>query len=293
MEKTWQTSLDISSQWVPSLEWCFYRAFYLMCSFFLITLQHLLTFSLQNGEVQSVEEAQNRLSFLAQNKKLWSQQMYLDVGAGGIYLKDVQSQVRAGASQWMMKRFKCAQLWNTTHICIHNDHQFYLPLQDELESYAFRSIFRCEAVNTEKHFPSLLMLVCQGEDQKKPDIHFFNCETVKVSADGARSFPKCCPGWVIGSICIRFYQWCHLHVVILNRQSKSATKSRWQFRLPPPARVSCPLMTGTVTVIITHPQKCISRHGFNGRACFCVHNHIAWVEFNWQPQKGNSDPHPI
>ncbi|CAI5659254.1 unnamed protein product [Oreochromis niloticus] len=104
---------------------------------------HLLTFSLQNGEVQSVEEAQNRLSFLAQNKKLWSQQMYLDVGAGGIYLRDVQS-------------------------------------QDELESYAFRSIFRCEALNTEKHFPSLLMLVCQGADQKKPDIHFFNCETVKA-----------------------------------------------------------------------------------------------------------------
>ncbi|XP_005939610.1 epidermal growth factor receptor kinase substrate 8-like protein 1 [Haplochromis burtoni] len=104
---------------------------------------HLLTFSLQNGEVRNVEEAQNRLSFLAQNKKLWSQQMYLDVGAGGIYLRDVQS-------------------------------------QDELESYAFRSIFRCEAVNTEKHFPSLLMLVCQGEDQKKPDIHFFNCETVKA-----------------------------------------------------------------------------------------------------------------
>uniref|UniRef100_A0A3Q4G6Q8 Uncharacterized protein n=1 Tax=Neolamprologus brichardi TaxID=32507 RepID=A0A3Q4G6Q8_NEOBR len=124
-----------------------------MCSFFLIALQHLLTFSLQNGEVQSVEEAQNRLSFLAQNKKLWSQQMYLDVGTGGIYLRDVQS-------------------------------------QDELESYAFRSIFRCQAVNTEKHFPSLLMLVCQGDDQKKPDIHFFNCETVKVSADGARSFPK-------------------------------------------------------------------------------------------------------
>ncbi|XP_005721660.1 epidermal growth factor receptor kinase substrate 8-like protein 1 [Pundamilia nyererei] len=104
---------------------------------------HLLTFSLQNGEVRNVEEAQNRLSSLAQNKKLWSQQMYLDVGAGGIYLRDVQS-------------------------------------QDELESYAFRSIFRCEAVNTEKHFPSLLMLVCQGEDQKKPDIHFFNCETVKA-----------------------------------------------------------------------------------------------------------------
>uniref|UniRef100_A0A3Q0QQD6 EPS8 signaling adaptor L1b n=1 Tax=Amphilophus citrinellus TaxID=61819 RepID=A0A3Q0QQD6_AMPCI len=81
-----------------------------------------------------VEEAQNRLSFLAQNKKLWSQQMLLDVG-------------------------------------------FHLLMQDELESYTFRSIYRCEAINTEKHFPSLLMLVCQSADQKKPDIHFFNCET--------------------------------------------------------------------------------------------------------------------
>lgn len=56
--------------------------------------QHLLTFSLQDGDVQGVEEAQARLSFLAQNKKLWSQQMFLDVGAEAIYLRDIQSQVR-------------------------------------------------------------------------------------------------------------------------------------------------------------------------------------------------------
>ena len=54
-------------------------------------------------------------------------------------------------------------------------------MQDELEIYSFRSIHRCDAINTEKHFPSLLLLVCQSEDQKKPDILFFNCETVKVS----------------------------------------------------------------------------------------------------------------
>lgn len=106
-------------------------------------VEHLLTFSLQDGDVQGVEEAQARLSFLAQNKKLWSQQMFLDVGADAIYLRDVQS-------------------------------------QDELESYVFKSIFRCDAVNTEKLFPSLLLLVCQSADQTKPDIHFFNCETVKA-----------------------------------------------------------------------------------------------------------------
>ncbi|XP_038592571.1 epidermal growth factor receptor kinase substrate 8-like protein 1 isoform X1 [Micropterus salmoides] len=106
-------------------------------------VSHLLTFSLQDGDVQGVEEAKSRLSFLAQNKKLWIQQMYLDVGAAAIHLRDIQS-------------------------------------QDELEKYSFKSIHRCDAINTEKHFPSLLLLVCQGVDQKKPDIHFFNCETVKA-----------------------------------------------------------------------------------------------------------------
>ncbi|KAK2820214.1 hypothetical protein Q5P01_023173 [Channa striata] len=104
-------------------------------------VNHLLTFSLQDEDVQSVEEAQARLSLLAQNKKLWIQQMYLDIGAEAIHLRDIQS-------------------------------------QDELEKYSFKSIYRCNAIDTVKHFPSLLMLICQSADQKKPDIHFFNCEAV-------------------------------------------------------------------------------------------------------------------
>ncbi|XP_051274606.1 epidermal growth factor receptor kinase substrate 8-like protein 1 isoform X1 [Dicentrarchus labrax] len=106
-------------------------------------VNHLLTFSLQDGDVQSVEEAQSRLFFLAQSKKLWSQQMFLEVGTEAIHLRDTQS-------------------------------------QDELENYSFKSIYRCDAINTEKYFSSLLLLVCQGVDQKKPDIHFFNCESVKA-----------------------------------------------------------------------------------------------------------------
>lgn len=60
-------------------------------------LQHLLTFSLQDGDVQGVEEAQARLSFLAQSKKLWSQQMFLVIGAEAVHLQDVQTQVRTDA----------------------------------------------------------------------------------------------------------------------------------------------------------------------------------------------------
>lgn len=63
----------------------------------------------------------------------------------------------------------------------HSNFLFHPLMQDELENYSFKSIYRCDAVNTEKHFPSLLLLVCQSVEQKKPDIHFFNCETVKVS----------------------------------------------------------------------------------------------------------------
>lgn len=106
-------------------------------------ITHLLTLSLQDGDVHSVEEAYACLSSLAESKKLWSQQMYLDVGTEAVHLRDIQS-------------------------------------QDELERYAFKSIYRCNAINTEKHFPSLLLLVCQGADQKKQDIHFFNCEIVKA-----------------------------------------------------------------------------------------------------------------
>ncbi|XP_070401648.1 epidermal growth factor receptor kinase substrate 8-like protein 1 isoform X2 [Nothobranchius furzeri] len=120
-------------------------------------VDHLLTFSLQKNDVQSVEEAQTRLSFLAENKKLWSQKMFLDVGRDSILLRDIKS-------------------------------------QDELEKYTFEAIYRCQAISTEKHFPSLLLLVCQSSDQKKPDIHFFSCETVKaekVCDDISRAVSSC------------------------------------------------------------------------------------------------------
>ncbi|XP_076008344.1 epidermal growth factor receptor kinase substrate 8-like protein 1 [Genypterus blacodes] len=105
-------------------------------------VNHLLTFSLQDGDVQTVEEAQARLTALAQHKKLWIQQMFLDVAPDALRLRDVQR-------------------------------------QDELEKYSLKSIHRCDAIETEL-FPSLLLLVCQSTNQKKPDIHFFSCEVVKA-----------------------------------------------------------------------------------------------------------------
>lgn len=70
--------------------------------------------------MRSVEEAQARLSFLAENKKLWSQQMHLDVGAEAIHLRDVNSQVMPDSpvGLWDMKiRFKHVQV-STIFTCI-------------------------------------------------------------------------------------------------------------------------------------------------------------------------------
>ncbi|XP_077358755.1 epidermal growth factor receptor kinase substrate 8-like protein 1 isoform X3 [Festucalex cinctus] len=102
-------------------------------------VKHLITFSLQKGDVTTVEEAQSRLLLLARNKTIWSQQMLLDVGSDAVYLRDIQT-------------------------------------KEELENYSFNSIFRCESINSEELFPSLLLLVCQSAHEKKPDILFFNCE---------------------------------------------------------------------------------------------------------------------
>ncbi|KAM6951136.1 epidermal growth factor receptor kinase substrate 8-like protein 1 [Aplochiton taeniatus] len=106
-------------------------------------IDHLVTFSLQGGEVRSVEEAQSRFSAMARSDRLWSQQIVLEVGPQAVQLRDRQS-------------------------------------QDELERYPLLSIHRCDAVHTEKRFLSLLMLVCQSDAQKKPDVLYFNCETVKA-----------------------------------------------------------------------------------------------------------------
>ncbi|KAJ8364246.1 hypothetical protein SKAU_G00130770 [Synaphobranchus kaupii] len=106
-------------------------------------VNHLVTFSLQGGEVRSVEEALSRLSHLGRTDRLWSQEMLVEVSTEAVRLRDAQN-------------------------------------QEELEALHVSTIHRCDAILTEKQFPPLLLLVCQNVPQKKPDIHFFSCETVGV-----------------------------------------------------------------------------------------------------------------
>ncbi|KAG7264991.1 hypothetical protein CRUP_017151 [Coryphaenoides rupestris] len=113
---------------------------------FISWTEHLLTFSLQNGEVQGVEEALARLSHLAKADKLWSQCMVLEVAPEALRLLDIQT-------------------------------------KEELESYPVESVYRCDPIFSVKEFPSLLLLVCRSSDQEKPDILFFSCETAKQISD--------------------------------------------------------------------------------------------------------------
>ncbi|XP_064178282.1 epidermal growth factor receptor kinase substrate 8-like protein 1 isoform X1 [Anguilla rostrata] len=106
-------------------------------------VNHLVTFSLQSGEVRSVEEALSRLSNLGRTDRLWSQEMLVEVSPEVVRLRDAQN-------------------------------------QEELEAFHVSTIHRCDAIHTEKQFPPLLLLVCQTLLQRKPDIHFFSCETVGV-----------------------------------------------------------------------------------------------------------------
>lgn len=120
---------------------------------------------------------------------------------------------------------------------------FHPLMQDELEIYSFKSIYRCDAINTDKHFPSLLLLVCQSADQKKPDIHFFNCETVKVSNDTGASFSESDSECVSSesSARVQVLQVMPLSDSHSHRQSKSVTTSHTRFRVPPTAEVKSAL----------------------------------------------------
>ncbi|MBN3300541.1 ES8L1 protein, partial [Amia calva] len=50
---------------------------------------------------------------------------------------------------------------------------------DELEEYPLSCVQRCEAVLSERRYPSLLLLLCQEPSQKQPEVHIFNCQHLR------------------------------------------------------------------------------------------------------------------
>ncbi|KPP69457.1 epidermal growth factor receptor kinase substrate 8-like protein 1-like, partial [Scleropages formosus] len=162
--------------------------------------QHLVTFSLQEDEVRDVEEALSRLSHLAHTDRLWSQQMLVEVSWDAVRLRDAQNQLlpldpnsmqtelirtHNQAHSSGVVRFHHYPMGhrNTTipYSCPGTRGWGHLRVKrDELEVYPVSSIHRCDAILTEKQFPSLLLLVCQSGAQKKPDILFFSCENERA-----------------------------------------------------------------------------------------------------------------
>lgn len=196
--------------------------------------------------------------------------MFLDVGTEAIHLRDVQSQVRTDA-WWSMGPVNCDWMRMTFIFPCIMTFLFHLLMQDELENYSFKSIYRCDAINTEKHFSSLLLLICQSADQTKPDIHFFNCETVKVSNHTGVSFPSVlsgsvCPFWIVSPV--QVLQVMPLPVTYSCRQSRSVTTSHMQFRILPKAGLRSSLTpSGTVNVMVTNSTAC----GKQVRSLLCVY----------------------
>ncbi|XP_077170019.1 epidermal growth factor receptor kinase substrate 8-like protein 1 isoform X2 [Paroedura picta] len=105
-------------------------------------VNHLVTFSIgEEDDLGTVEDAVRKLCVMDAQRKIWAQEMLLQVNGSAVKLFDVNS-------------------------------------KEELETYGLAAVVRCEAVRPETRARSLLLLVCQEPDQPKPDVHFFECDHV-------------------------------------------------------------------------------------------------------------------
>uniref|UniRef100_A0A8C2D815 Eps8 like 1b n=1 Tax=Cyprinus carpio TaxID=7962 RepID=A0A8C2D815_CYPCA len=106
-------------------------------------LTRLVSFSLGDEGVDTVEEALLRIPLLIDSYRLSSAEVILEVQTNKVSLKDKNSQ--------------------------------------ELEEFAVSSLLRCDCINSPSvSDPSLLLLVSQSCTQKRPSVYFFSCASVKA-----------------------------------------------------------------------------------------------------------------
>ncbi|XP_066564785.1 epidermal growth factor receptor kinase substrate 8-like protein 1a isoform X2 [Amia ocellicauda] len=107
-------------------------------------VNHLVSLPVQAGsEVGSLGDAVLALGRLDTQGRIWRQEMVMQVQSEAVRLIDCQS-------------------------------------QDELEEYPLSCVQRCEAVLSERRYPSLLLLLCQEPSQKQPEVHIFNCQHLRA-----------------------------------------------------------------------------------------------------------------
>ncbi|XP_019935129.2 epidermal growth factor receptor kinase substrate 8-like protein 2 isoform X3 [Paralichthys olivaceus] len=107
-------------------------------------VEHLTTFIMDKREsIVTVDDAVKKLVLLDSKRKIWTQEMLLQVTDKAVCLLDCDT-------------------------------------QEELENFPLHTIQMCQAVLNQTRYPSVLLLVCQDKEQHKPDIHFFHCDEVEA-----------------------------------------------------------------------------------------------------------------
>uniref|UniRef100_A0A8D3D7E5 Epidermal growth factor receptor kinase substrate 8-like protein 2 n=1 Tax=Scophthalmus maximus TaxID=52904 RepID=A0A8D3D7E5_SCOMX len=108
-------------------------------------VEHLSTFIMDKREsIVTVDDAVKKLVLLDSKDKIWTQEMLLQVTDKAVRLLDCDTQV------------------------------------NELENFPLPTILMCQTVLNQTRYPSVLLLVCQDNEQHNPDIHFFHCDEVEA-----------------------------------------------------------------------------------------------------------------
>ncbi|XP_061630593.1 epidermal growth factor receptor kinase substrate 8-like protein 2 isoform X2 [Phyllopteryx taeniolatus] len=107
-------------------------------------VEHLSTFIIDKTEsIVTVDDAIKKLVLLDSKDKIWTQEMLLQVSDKAVRLLDCDT-------------------------------------QEELENFPLPTIHLSQAVLNQTRYPSVLLLVCQDNEQHRPDIHFFHCDEVEA-----------------------------------------------------------------------------------------------------------------
>ncbi|XP_060891471.1 epidermal growth factor receptor kinase substrate 8-like protein 2 isoform X2 [Labrus mixtus] len=107
-------------------------------------VEHLSTFIMDKTEsITTVDDAIKKLVLLDSKDKIWTQEMLLQVTDKAVRLLDCDT-------------------------------------QEELENFPLPTIKMSQPVLNQTRYPSVLLIVCQDNEQHKPDIHFFHCDEVEA-----------------------------------------------------------------------------------------------------------------
>uniref|UniRef100_A0AAR2KK73 Epidermal growth factor receptor kinase substrate 8-like protein 2 n=1 Tax=Pygocentrus nattereri TaxID=42514 RepID=A0AAR2KK73_PYGNA len=107
-------------------------------------VQHLSTFIMDKTEsIATIDDAVKKLILLDSKDKIWTQEMLLQVSDKAIKLLDCDT-------------------------------------MEELENFPLSTVHHSQTVLNKTRYPSVLLLVCQDNEQHKPDIHFFCCDEVEA-----------------------------------------------------------------------------------------------------------------